>query len=335
MDLALSSEEEQIIDAASAYLSESLPVKRLHTEECDEFELSSRRRVANLGWYGLTIDSSQGGSGFTVVEQMLLFREVGRFLGPLELLPIALAANIATLDSNANVLRDILDGGMGVALEVPDTSDFDRAPDQQTRLFAVRGANCALSVNGDEAFLIDLANVTIKQIPCWDKSISMGVTDLSLAPRIARTTDPVIRRTAQLLSAAMLVGISEAVCTMIVAYAKIRQTFGRPIGAYQAVRHPCAEMTSRSEAARCQLFAAAVALRDQMEDVDLQIDAAKILANQAALKNVDTNIQLHGGIGLSDEHDAHLYLKRARVLSRLFGIDSQLLDRTLSVPDEF
>lgn len=331
MDLALSSDEQQIIDAASAYLSESLPVKRLHKDKCDAFELTLRRRVADLGWYGLTLDSSQGGSGFTVVEQMLLFREVGRFLAPLELLLITLAANIAMLDSNPDLIRNILDGAIGVALVVPSTSDIHRTPAGQTRLFAFQKADCALNLDGDEAVLINLASVNIEQIPCWDKTISMGVADLSLAPRLARTANPVVRRTAQLLSAAMLVGISEAVCAMIVAYAKVRETFGRPIGAYQAVRHPCAEMTSRSEAARCQVFAAAVALRDQMDDVDLQIDAAKILANQAALRNVDWNIQLHGGIGLTDEHDAHLYLKRARVLSQLFGIDSQLLDRTVSV----
>ena len=107
-------------------------------------------------------------------------------------------------------------------------------------------------------------------------------------------------------------------------------TKGRALlGAYQAVRHPCADMAVRCEAARAQLYAAAVSRRDGRADAAAQIAAAKLLANAAAVKNADWNIQLHGGIAVTMEHDAHLYMKRANLLSRLFGADRVLLDGIL------
>jgi alkylation response protein AidB-like acyl-CoA dehydrogenase len=123
----------------------------------------------------------------------------------------------------------------------------------------------------------------------------------------------------------MLVGVAERALDLIVEYAKVRETFGRKIGAYQAVRHPCADMAVRVEAARCQLWYAAASLKGERRDVQAQLDAAKHLAGEAALANADWTIQLHGGVGVTDEHDAHLLLKRAHLLSRMFGSRRALL----------
>jgi alkylation response protein AidB-like acyl-CoA dehydrogenase len=133
----------------------------------------------------------------------------------------------------------------------------------------------------------------------------------------------------QLGTAAMLVGIAEASLDQIVDYAKVRETFGKKIGSWQAVRHPCADMAVRLEAARAQLWFAATAMKEGRGDAGVHLDAAKYLANQAALANADTNIQLHGGIGVTDEHHAHLYLKHALVLARLFGGRREVLGRLL------
>ena len=133
----------------------------------------------------------------------------------------------------------------------------------------------------------------------------------------------------QLGTAAMLVGLAEAALDLIVEYAKIRETFGRKIGCWQAVRHPCADMAVRVEAARSQLWYAAAAMKEARGDAAAHLDAAKHLANQAAVANADACIQLHGGIGVTDEHDAHLLLKHALLLSRLFGCKRGLLARLL------
>jgi alkylation response protein AidB-like acyl-CoA dehydrogenase len=123
----------------------------------------------------------------------------------------------------------------------------------------------------------------------------------------------------------MLVGMGEAALDLIVEYAKVRETFGRPIGTYQAVRHTCADMAVRLEAARAQLWYAATAAKEDRADAPVHIDAAKHLANETAMQCVDANIQLHGGIGVTDEHDAHLLLKHCMLLTRLFGSKRALL----------
>src|SRR5262249_4734344 len=133
----------------------------------------------------------------------------------------------------------------------------------------------------------------------------------------------------QLGVAAMQVGVAETALALIVEYAKIRETFGRKIGTYQAVRHSCADMALRSEAARCQLWSAAAALKERRGDAEVHLDAAKHLANRAAVANADANIQLHGGIGVTDEHDAHVLLKHALLLARLFGDRRALRARLL------
>ena len=109
----------------------------------------------------------------------------------------------------------------------------------------------------------------------------------------------------------------------------MRETFGKKIGSWQAVRHPCADMAVRLEAARSQLWFAAAAMKEGRADAAVHLDAAKLLANQAAMANADSNMQLHGGIGVTDEHSAHLFLKHALVLSKMFGTKRGLLGRLL------
>jgi alkylation response protein AidB-like acyl-CoA dehydrogenase len=147
----------------------------------------------------------------------------------------------------------------------------------------------------------------------------MSVGDSSNLTAIKTVRGATYWQRAQLDVAAMLVGLSESAMDMIVSYAKERQTFGRPIGAYQAVRHPCADMAVRIEVARSQLLYSAAAMKEQHADLAMHIAATRLLAERAARDNSDANIQLHGGIGVTDEHDAHLLMKRSGLLARLFS----------------
>jgi alkylation response protein AidB-like acyl-CoA dehydrogenase len=106
---------------------------------------------------------------------------------------------------------------------------------------------------------------------------------------------------------------------MAVAYAKVREQFGRPIGSFQAVKHHCANMAIAARSARDQVTFAAIAIDDGREDAALQVECALLTAGEAALENAGKNIQIHGGIGFSDEADPHLILKRTRVLLALAG----------------
>ena len=160
---------------------------------------------------------------------------------------------------------------------------------------------------------------------------AMPSTDPTTCPprTVAVSADGDVWRLGQLGIAAMQVGVAETALALIVEYAKVRETFGRKIGTYQAVRHACADMALRGEAARCQLWSAAAALKERRSDADAHLDAAKHLANRAAVSNADVDIQLHGAIGVTEEHHAHLLLKHSLLLARLFGSKRALLARLL------
>jgi alkylation response protein AidB-like acyl-CoA dehydrogenase len=122
-----------------------------------------------------------------------------------------------------------------------------------------------------------------------------------------------------LIDAAALAGIAGAALEMAVAYAGTREQFGRPIGSFQAVKHHCANMAIAARCARDQTSFASVALDDGRADAHLQVECAFFVAGMAALENSGKNIQIHGGMGFSDEADPHLFLKRARLQIAIGG----------------
>nr|WP_277817133.1 acyl-CoA dehydrogenase family protein [Solimonas terrae] len=123
----------------------------------------------------------------------------------------------------------------------------------------------------------------------------------------------------RLIDAAALAGVAQTALQMGVDYAGLREQFGRPIGSFQAVKHHCANMAIAARCARDQVSFAAVALDEGRADAALQVESALFVAGTAAIENAGKNIQIHGGIGFSDEADPHLLLKRARVLIAIAG----------------
>ena len=135
------------------------------------------------------------------------------------------------------------------------------------------------------------------------------------------------RRDGAVLTAALQVGAAAWATELAVEYAKQRRQFGRPIGGFQAVKHLCADMAVRAELARCAVHAAAVTV-DQPDVGDASVAAAgaKLLADEAAMANGRSCIQVHGGMGFTWEVPAHLAYKRARVLATQFGTDDELAE---------
>ncbi len=315
MYLAPDGDELEIASAAATYLADAMPVERLHGANPADMNADLRTNLAGMGWFSLALPEAAGGSGLSAVEHALFFREVGRQCGPVDVLAQSLAAGVA---QDADLRASIISGEVGVALAT-STGDNLRvfgAPDASLVLLAERnGARLLAAPQGEQRASLDPAT-------------SMRVTPADL-DSIAACDGSHIWQLGQLGTAAMLVGLAEAALDQIVEYAKVRETFGKKIGAWQAVRHPCAEMAIRVEAARSQLWFAATAIKEGRADAAAHLDAAKHIANQAAVANADSNIQLHGGIGVTDEHHAHLYLKHALVLAKLFGSRRELLARLL------
>jgi alkylation response protein AidB-like acyl-CoA dehydrogenase len=106
---------------------------------------------------------------------------------------------------------------------------------------------------------------------------------------------------------------------MSASYAQIREQFGKPIGSFQAVKHRCADMAIIAYAIQSQLFMASVRLDAGLPDASFHSAAAHVLAVNGAKQSTADNIQNHGGIGITAEHNAHLYLKRAFLLEHILG----------------
>jgi alkylation response protein AidB-like acyl-CoA dehydrogenase len=317
MYLAPDGEEAEIAAAASDFLAGAMPIDRLHAAGTADMSAELRDLFGEMGWFALAVPEDKGGSGLSAVEHALFFREAGRQCAPIDLLAQSLAANAA---QHAGLRAALIAGEVGVGLLVADGDQF--------RLLGNGEAVWGLLVADDHAALYALADGAAVARSSLDPANSMRLLDALPEPAHQMTGDRT-SQLGQLGAAAMLVGIAEAALAMIVEYAKVRETFGRKIGSWQAVRHPCADMAVRVEAARSQLWYAAAAMKEGRADAPAHLDAAKHLANQAAVANADSNIQLHGGIGVTEEHHAHLLLKHALLLSRVFGGKRSLLTRLL------
>ncbi len=319
MFLAPDGDEIEITNAAADFMANAMPIERLHAADSADMNAALRQSVAEMGWFALTLPEADGGSGLGPVEHALFFREVGRMSGPIDVLTQCLAAMVA---DDPQLRAALLAGERAVALAVPSGSE--------TRLLGARDAGCALEVTQTGARLVSIAGAQTVERPALAPACSMRLLPHLPDAVLATATGAHVWQMGELGTAAMLLGIAEAALDLIVEYAKIRETFGRKIGAYQAVRHPCADMALRAETARCQLWYAAAALAEGREDAGTHLDAAKHLCNQAALMNTDADIQLHGGIGVTDEHNAHLLLKQAMLLGKLFGGKRALLGQLLT-----
>lgn len=330
MYLAPDGEEAELARAAADYLANALPISRLHATNSADMGPELRRQLGEMGWFALAVPESKGGSGLSAVEHALFFREVGRQCGPVDVLAQCLMVNVIArapvtqvsneqddvLFSTGALLEQLMSGEKGAALVAADG--------EQYRLIGSPDAEWGILSGPNWASLHWLGDCEARPCPSLDPANSVRIAE-SLPPGGPGSKGGLIQQLGQLGAAAMLVGIAEAALDLIVEYAKLRETFGRKIGSWQAVRHPCADMAVRSEAARSQLWFAAAAIKEGRGDAQAHLDAAKHCANQAALGNADTAIQLHGGIGVTDEHDCHLLLKHALLLSRLFGGKRALL----------
>ena len=318
MYLAPDGDEIEIANAAAGFLADAMPIERLHAANPADLNPTLLQLLGEMGWFALAVTEANGGSGLSTVEHALFFRECGRQCAPVDLLAQCLAANVI---ADPALRQSVISGHTGVALMVADGDAH--------RIFGSAEASHALLVMPDEAQLYVLAGIETAPRPALDPANSIRVANTLPAP-IETAYGDLAWQLGQLGTAAMLVGIAEASLDLIVEYAKVRETFGRKIGAWQAVRHPCADMAVRVEAARSELWYAATALKEGRADARVHLDAAKHLANLAAQANTDSNIQLHGGIGVTDEHNAHLLLKHTMLLSRLFGTKRSLLARLLN-----
>jgi alkylation response protein AidB-like acyl-CoA dehydrogenase len=325
VNLVPGSEQQQLIDSVAAFLSEKLPVERLRPNgKSMRQESDLWSEIAELGWFGLSVAEGDGGAGFTLGDEVLLYREYGRYLLSPAVLATRLALHAAVHCHDQEITECLLSGVWRAAVALPK-----------------RGANVSAAKMGGHFQLIDpdkaelilawtnggFAVLSRDQFEFGDCSQSLDGSSTILngflncvSPRIWLTLEQLaLPYYATVLLSAMLVGNAEATRDMAVSYAKIREQFGKPIGAFQAIKHRCADMTVRVETAWAQTIFTGLALTEGTPMVAFDAHAAKILAADAAIKNSESNIQIHGGIGFTDEADPHLFVKRAQLLNQVGG----------------
>lgn len=317
MDLLPSPEQQQLIDATSRFLAAKLPLDRFRmANRPPPAEHTMWRELAELGCFGLGIRSEAGGTDYSIIEEMLVFECFGRFLLSPAVLGTIVAARIAALAEKRELTRSIIGGESRAAVATPisDSGQFYLIDADGAELLVLWNSECAYLLGRESA-------AGIETVTAVDETVTVERARLGTADAIARIScsgEPIDRR-ASILLAAMLVGIAEATLEMAAEYAKTREQFGRPIGSFQAIKHKCADMALRNEAARALTAFAAVSENEKRPDCAFHAAAAKLLATEAALNNAAANIQIHGAMGYSAECHAHLFLKRAHLLDRLGG----------------
>ena len=335
MDLTLGPEQEAVRDAIRAVLADRQSPARVRQVMATEPPVDDElwHEAATLGWFGLTLPENAGGAGYGLVEGALLFQEIGRSVVPGPWLGTVLAVRaLAGEPAVRDWLGDVLAGGARVAV-------IDDPEDRLGRSARLDGVACnVLDAGCVGAFLVlgsertrfvgpDAAGVRVQSGPSMDPTRRIGAVTFGAVEGVALPGDARRwRLEGATLAAAEALGVAERTVEMSVEYAKVRRQFGKPIGTFQAIKHRCADMAVRAEVARAMVTYAAVALDEGCEGTARHVAMAKALAGLAALANATDNIQNHGGMGYTWESDAHLYLKRARLLEHCFGTRTAHLD---------
>ncbi len=334
--LAITDDHRDLADAANGQLSRlnSRAAARATLDAGPEDGANHPARLwsaaADVGWQGLAIAEEYGGSGFGLSELAVVLEAQGRELCPGPFLPTVAAAVVidrcAPDSVRAQLLPGLADGSvvgaLGLSGSVVVGSDLVATGECAAVLGAPDAAVLAV-VAGDDVVLVeaDADGVTITALPSLDTTRSIGSVALR---NVAVTEDRVLRGAARrartvfrILASAEAVGISWAALDMAVEYAKVREQFGRTIGTFQAVKHHAANMLVDAEQTTAATWDAARA-----DDLDSAWFAGAVAASHAIrtqILNAQCNIQLHGGIGFTWEHDAHLYLRRARTLAAVMA----------------
>lgn len=335
MHFAFTDEQVMIAETAKAFFAENATSERTRTAMADTGVDRAlwQAFTGELGLAGVAIPEALGGAGLGMVELAILAEEAGRRTAALPLLAsLALAApailaggsdeqkarllpRLASGDLVASLAEAApgatwIDGALtGAALHVPHGADAD--------MFVVATDNHVAIVERSAPGLGITPLTSMDQTRPYARLDFGGVRAEPLAdPRAAMHA---AFTTGWLAIAADALGGAQACLDRTVAYAQERVQFGRAIGSFQAVKHRLADMMVTIEQARSAVYWAACAIDEGSDEAGFAVHAAKAFACDTYSHCAGEMIQLHGGIGFTWEHDAHLYLKRARSNASLLG----------------
>ncbi|HLH99610.1 MAG TPA: acyl-CoA dehydrogenase family protein [Acidimicrobiales bacterium] len=358
MNFTFSEEQEELRRALRRFFEDKSPeteVRRL-METDDGYDPAVWSQMAEqLGLQGLAIPEAYGGSGFSYVELSMVFEEMGRALlcAPY-FSSVALAANLLLASSDDRACRDYLPGiadGTTIATVAFTEPSGSWGLEGITLPAVPPDGRASWTLTGDKSYVLDgqradlllvaartpggvslfavergAPGLVSEPLPTMDLTRKQARVTLSATPaRLVGTEGggwPALSTMLDLAAVALAaeqVGGAQRVLEMAVEYAKVRVQFGRPIGSFQAIKHKCADMLLEVESAKSAAYYAGWAAAESPEELPVVASLAKSYCSEAYFHATAENIQIHGGIGFTWEHPAHLYFKRAKSSELLFG----------------
>jgi alkylation response protein AidB-like acyl-CoA dehydrogenase len=356
MRLGVTEEVQELRDSVRRFLADRAPISRVR--ELMETEDGIDRAVweqagAQLGLLGLAIPEEYGGAGFSFAEQAIVLEELGAALysGPyLASGVLAATALLASPDEGAR--RDLLPAIASgeVIATVAFTEDDGSWDPAAARLAAVKAGD-SWRLDGHKSFVLDggaaglvlalavadgrlslfavdggAAGLTRVTLPTLDQTRKLARLEFDGVPArligspgdAAAVMDHVLNVAAIALAAEQLGGAQRAL-DMTVEYTKVRHQFGRPIGSFQGLKHRLADLLLEVESLRSAVTYAASAVAEDSPEVPVLAPLVKAYASDTYFHVTAETIQMHGGIGFTWEHDAHLYFKRAKSSELFLG----------------
>ena len=355
MDFGLTAEQQQLKESARAFLAKECPASRVREVMASEDGMPRDLydAIAKLGWNGLLIPEEFGGADLTMLDMSMLLEECGyaALPGPF-LFSSVLAARALSIGGSDSLkqkwLPPLAEGRAIGTLAIVEASDSLNPADLSLRAkragggFVLSGAKMFVPYahsadflivaartddNGIGLFAVDTnsAGVSVKLLTSLDLTRRLCVVELADVTadqyamlQGAQLYEQLLAAGAVAIAADSLGGMERAL-EMAVEYSKIREQFGKPIGAYQALQHAAAEIVADLEPARSLLWYAAHAQDAVPADALRSASMVKARMCEAYMRNTDKAVLMHGGIGFTWDHDIHLWFKRARFNESFFG----------------
>ena len=284
-----------------------------------------------LGWLGLHLSEDHGGSGFGIPELVVVVEELGAALAPGPFVPTVISSATIAAAAPADVqnarLPGLADGSVvaGVALSSSLEITDGRATGTLAPVVSGGVANVIVARSGDDVVIVDARGEGVSSSVPTNLDPTRPAAQVRLdgaTVEVIAGAGATLTAMARVLYSAEAIGIARACTQQAVEYAKVREQFGRPIAMFQAVKHHCANMLVASELATALVWDAARAAEEGGDQAELAAAMAAALSLRAADRCAQLNIQVHGGIGFTWEHDAHLYLRRATSLLALLDVEA-------------
>jgi alkylation response protein AidB-like acyl-CoA dehydrogenase len=293
--------------------------------------------LANLGLLGLHVPEELGGSGFGLPETLVVAEQMGRYLAPGPFVPTVITSAVLAAagpdELQKRLLPGLADGSViGAAALGGEVTYADGAATGKAGV-VISGhlADVLLVPAGDDVLVVEKSAGGVQaRVPAnLDQSrraarVTLDAATATVLPGARQLLTDVARA----VLAAEAVGVAAETTEQAAEYAKARQQFGRPIATFQAVKHHCANMLVAAELATAATWDAGRAGIGGGDQFSYTAAIAAVLAVPAAVGNANLNIQVHGGIGFTWEHDAHLYLRRAAAVAAVLDTEKAAIEVT-------